>query len=271
MKQNSWQTIASVRLSTILAATLSIAAFFSPCNAKGTADSTKATELKELLPPGVEMFHIKYLSGPSVMELLHAFEIEFESIKKYGRTKLFIRFKDPLSAVRARKLLAKFDIPPRRIEIHLRQILASNVAVYEPVDGVNRMLDRPIPDETLRDQLKQAFRFRHYNLLGSGRSTANAGSRTMPSLKGSSTPKLVDASGDIRLNVAPIRANFWLEFIDEGKGVILLRDLRVNAAGGHVLKTSLNIKNGETVIVGSSVHEENDLAIITVVSARTVD
>lgn len=271
MKQYRFRTIATVKFPIVMAAILSMAAFFSPCNATGTADSTKGADLEELLPPGVEMFQLKYLTGSGVMELLRAFEIEFESIKSYGRTKLFIRFKDPLSAVRARKLLAKFDIPPRRIEIHLRRILASNVAFYETVDGKNRMFDRPIPDENLRNQLKQAFKFRHYNLLGSGRSTSNAGSRTMPSLKGSSTPKLVDRSGDKRLNVAPIRANFWLEFIDEGKGVIQLRDLRINSARGRVLNTSLNIKNGETVILGSSVHDGDDIAIITVVSARTVD
>ncbi len=265
------RAIAIARFLTILAVVLSIAPFSSSCNAKGTADSTRAADLEELLPPGVKMFHIKYLSVPKVVELLRAFEIEYESIKNYGRTKLFIKFKNPLSAVRARKLLAKFDTPPRRIEIHLRQILASNLALYELVDGVNRMLDRPIPDETLRNQLKQAFKFRHYNLLGSGRTTSNAGSRTMPALKGTSTPKLVDASGDKRLDVARIRANFWLEYIDEGKGVIQLRDFIVNSAGGHVLNTSLNIKNGETVIVGSSVHDGDDIAIITVVSARTVD
>ena len=271
MKQYRYRAITSVRRLTILAAVLSIAVFSLPCNAKETADSTKASDLEELLPPGVEMFKLKYLSGPKVMELLRAFEIEYESIKNYGRTTLFIRFKNPLSAARARKLLAKFDVRPRRIEIHLRQILASNVAFYEPVDGVNRMFDRPIPDETLRNQLKQAFKFRHYNLLGSGRSTSNAGSKTMPSLKSSTTPKLVDASGDELLNVARTWANFRLEFIDEGKGVIQLRDFIVDSAGGHVLNTSLNIKNDETVIVGSSFHDGDDIAIITVVTARTVD
>ncbi len=271
MKQFRSQAIAAVKFSTILASVLYVATFSSPCNAKETADSTKGAELEELLPPGVEMFHIKYLPVPGVMELLRAFEIEYESAKNYGRTKLFIKFKNPSSAVRARKLLAKFDIPPRRIEIHLRQILASNVAFYVPVDGVNRRLHRPVPDETLRNQLKQAFKFRHYNLLGSSRSISNAGSRGMPSVKPPSTPKLVDASGDKRLNFSGIRGSYWLDFIDEGKGVIQLRDLIVNSAGGHVLNTSLNIKNGETVIVGSSVHDEDDIAIITVVSARTVD
>ena len=271
MKQIGYQTTASVKLTTILAVVVTIVAFASPCNATGTTDSTKTADLLELLPPGVEMFNLKYLSDSEAMALLRAFEIEYESARSYGRTKLFIRFKDPLTTVRTRKLLARFDIPPRRIEIHLRQILASNAAFYERVDGANRLFARPIPDETLRNQLNQAFKFRHYNLLGSGRSTSNAGSRTMPSLSGSSTPKLVDASGDNRLNVAPIRAHFWLEFIDDGKGVIQLRDLRIDSARGHVLKTSLNIKNGETVIVGSSVHDEDDIAIITVVSARTVD
>ena len=183
MNQHRFRAIATVKLPTVLAAVLSIVAYTSPCTAEGTADSTNAADLEELLPPGVEMFHIKYLTGSAVMELLRAFEIEYESVKKYGRTKLFIKFKNPLSAVRARKLLAKFDIPPRRIEIHLRQILASNVAFYVPVDGVNRRLHRPVPDETLRNQLKQAFKFRHYNLLGSSRSISNAGSRGMPSVK----------------------------------------------------------------------------------------
>lgn len=271
MRQNSWQTIASVRLSTVLAAALSVAAFFSPYNAKGSVDSTKAADLEGLLPPGVEMFHIKYLSIHDVTELLHAFEVEYESIKNYGRTKLFIRFKDPLSAVRARKLLARFDIPPRQIEVHLRQVLASNVVYYEKVDGVYRRFERPIPDEILRNQLKQAFKFKHYHLLGSGRSTSNAGSRSRPSVHVSSRLKLADASGDEALNFASTRAGFLMDFIDEGKGVIQLRDLNVLSLGSHSLNTSLNIKNGETVIVGSSVHEEDDIAIITVVTARTVD
>ena len=73
------------------------------------------------------------------------------------------------------------------------------------------------------------------------------------------------------MNFASTIASFWLEFIDEGKGVIQLRDLKVLSPGSHVLNTSLNIKNGETVIVGRPVHDEDDIAIITVVSARTVD
>ncbi|MDE3258934.1 MAG: hypothetical protein OYM47_13950 [Gemmatimonadota bacterium] len=271
MKQYRCRAMATVKLSTILAAVLSIVAYASHCNAEGPADSTNAADLEELLPPGVEMFHIKYLSRHHVMELLRAFEIEYESINNYGRTKLFIRFKNPLSAVRARKLIAKFDVPPRRIEIHLRQILASNAAFYEAVDGVKRMLDRPIPDQTLQDQLKQAFKFRHYNLLGSGRSISSAGSRSKSTLQSSSSLKLTDASGDVVLNFSRIWANFWLEYIDEGKGVIQLRDLKFNSAGEIVLNAALNIKNGETVIVGSSVHDRDDIAIITVVSARTVD
>ena len=192
MNQHRFRAIATVKLPTVLAAVLSIVAYASHCNAEEPSDSTKTADLEELLPPGVEMFNLKYLSGNEVMALLDAFEIEYESVKNYGRTKLFIRFKDSLSTVRARKLLAKFDIPPRRIKIHLRQILASNAVFYERVDGANRIFDRPIPDENLRNQLNQAFKFRHYNLLGSGSSTSNAGGRTMPSLK------------------VPLRRNSWM-------------------------------------------------------------
>ncbi len=271
MKQYRCRAVTTARFPIMLAAVLSIAVCFSPCDAKDSADSTKTTDIEDLLPPGVEMFHLKYLSSPEVVELLRAFEIECESVRNYGRTKLFIRIKDPLSAVRARKLIARFDVPPRRIEIHLRQILASNAAFYEAVDGVKRMLYRPIPDQTLRDQLKQAFKFRHYNLLGSGRSISSAGSRSKSTLQSSSSLKLTDASGDEVLNFSRIWANYWLEYIDEGKGVIQLRDLKYNPVRGIVLNASLNIKNGETVIVGSSAHDRDDIAIITVVTARTVD
>lgn len=271
MKQYRYRATASVRFSTVFAAVLAIVAYTSPCNAEGTADSTNAADLEGLLPPGVEMFHIKYLSIRDVTELLHAFEVEYESVKNFGRTKLFIKFKNPLSAVHARKLLARFDIPPRQIEVHLRQVLASNVVYYEKVDGVYRRFKRPIPDEILRNQLKQAFKFRHYNLLGSGRSTSSAGSRSRPSVHISSRLKLADASGNEVLNFASTRAGFLMDFIDEGKGVIQVRDLNVLSLGSHSLNTSLNIKNGETVILGSSVHDEDDIAIINVVSARTVD
>ncbi len=245
----------------------------SPSDAKSSGRSIRAADLEEFLPPGVEVFDLKYISTGDFAGLLSVLELKttkFSPSDQSGQTRVFIRFEDPSSAEIARRLLAKLDIPPRRIEVRFLQVLASNESYYEWSRGSKGdKYERPVADESLLEQLKQAFKFRHFNLIDSFRMTLNAGINARTQNRPSRI-QLGDASGEEKLDILSGHASFSLDFIDDGKGVIQIRNLSAQAAT-HVLNTSLNVKNGETIIVGSSSLIKGNNELITVVTARTVD
>lgn len=245
----------------------------SPFDAKSSGRPIKAADLEEFLPPGVEVFDLKYISIGDFAGILSVLELKttkYTPSDQNGQTRVYIRFEDPSSAERARRLLAKLDIPPRRIEVRFLQVLASNESYYEWSRGSRGdKYERPVPNESLLEQLKLAFKFRQFNLIHSFRMTLNAGINARTQSRPSRI-QLGDASGEEKLNILSGHASFSLDFIDDGKGVIQIRNLSVQAAP-HVLNTSLNVKNGETIIVGSSSLIKGNNELITVVTARTVD
>ncbi|GEM_PF-6928769 len=284
-------------------------------------------ELKEFMPPGMEVFELNYISPNDLEALLRAFGIKFDRDKSaYFRNRLFLTFTDPATVERARQLLKKVDIPPRRIVLHFQLVLASDKAPVE---------QKPLRDMALLTQLKQVFRFNHYQLLDRAYLTLNSEESGTASL-----------AGGYRVSCKPT-------FIDEGKGVIKLRELTLSDGGSEawpaavarafgatpppapefkpadmeklreltpetqkrmeelqkkleeaqkqrmeelqkkleeaqkkafafegpkrvrrdnrLLTTSLNIKNGDTVIVGSSTIDEEDSALITIVTATVLN
>jgi hypothetical protein len=294
------------------------------------------SEWKEFAPPGMEVFELNHISPNEFLELLNTFGIKFDRDKRgYFRNRLFLTFTDPATAERARHLLKKIDIPPRRIVLHFQLVLASD----KPPSGQQK----PLTDVVLRDQLKQVFKFNSYQLLDRAYLTLNSEEGGSASL-----------AGGYRVSCKPT-------FIDEGKGVIKLRELTLSDVGGPIpapvvrmpefkpgdleklkelmrenrkqmadtlkqmeeaqkkafayleiqqekiqesqkrfeeawkkleesqkkafafdtrkgarrdnrlLTTSLNIKNGDTVIVGSSTIDGEDSALITVVTATVLN
>lgn len=279
---------------------------------------------KDFLKPGVEVFEGNYVDWNTFLRLLQTFDIQAEFRGDY-KNQWFLRFKDPADAERARQILKKIDVPPRRIVLQFQLVLASDKSPVE---------QKPLTDPTLLNQLRQVFKFNSYRALDRAYLTLNSEENGTTSL-----------AGRYQVSCKPI-------FIDEGKGVIKLRELTLSDMGvgfspaamvrppgempklpdlrklqelieaqkeklqerkrmeeaqkkmeeaqkrdeemqkraeeaqrkafafegpkrvrtnSRLLTTSLNIKNGDTVIVGSSTVDEEDAALITIVTATVLN
>ena len=226
-------------------------------------------DLEDLLLPGTEVFDLRYAHPNEVWSLFQAFELRPTSFKSH-KSKIYARFQDPAEAKRARKLLQKLDVPPRQIQVDFKQVLASNLTYYKQSSIGQRKFVQPVPDQKLLDQLKQVFKFEHYHLIGESNLIVNAGAKGELQL-GTDQALCLTSDSPVSIYVRENNVAFDVNHIDEGKGIIQLRTLKVWTVESGVLTTSLNIKNGDTVIVGSSAIDGTDTALIFIVKARTVD
>ena len=255
-------------LAVLLAATV----LTSPAVAQQTGSAKGGIE--DLLPVGTMIFEPRYLHPREVYTILTSL-IQCERINA-SESRIFVRFRDASDADRARKIIQKLDIPPRRVEVILRLVVASDAGLpqYDTVE-----------DKALLNQLGVAFRFKHYQMLGKSQLVVDSGKTgeiQFGTGKGYGTLQLQYAStssGNKELQ-AQIggRATFGVDFIDEGKGIIRLKNLCIwqqyhggEKGGSRILNTSLNIKNGDTVVLGGGDTATRDAALIVVVTAKTLD
>ena len=256
-------------LAVLLAATV----LTSPAVAQQTGSAKGGIE--DLLPVGTMIFEPRYLHPREVYTILTSL-IQCERINA-SESRIFVRFRDASDADRARKIIQKLDIAPRRVEVILRLVVASDAGLpqYDTVE-----------DKALLNQLGSAFRFSHYQMLGRSQLIVDSGKMgeiqfgTGKVHGGFLQLEYVDISRDkkeLRANAGG-RATFSVDFIDEGKGIIRLKDLCIwqqyhggEKGGSRILNTSLNIKNGDTVVLGGGDTATRDAALIVVVTAKTLD
>ncbi len=140
-------------------------------------------------------------------------------------------------------MINEIDVYPKQLLLEIKLIHASKKG---------KLISEEIKD--LISKLKPLFAFSSYVLLDSVTLRTENGANA----------ELLTGSSKYRFLCNP-------RFIEEGKGIIRLEQLRLHISKDPILATSLNIKNGETVVVGSSNIIENETSLILVVTARTVD
>lgn len=143
--------------------------------------------------------------------------------------------------------IAAFDSPPQLFRLSIQLVTASRVAVAPKV-----------PAEMKDVAMKLAMlRYNAFESLGLTEATAKEGD-----------PGLVDlASG--------YRAEFRLGEYDPTSDSVKVNDLRISRFQGEkkdqltqLIKTSLNLKIGQTVILGASRAPQSERALMMVVSVR---
>ena len=193
----------------------------------------EGAEIEDLMPPRVKVSEFDNVDSTEFIKTLEVFEIRLDSISTIG-SKRYIRFSDPHAAVRAKAIFDKLNVTRKTISFSVQVVLA--------LEEENKSKGQAIDDPELLDQLKQLFKFKDYRILDSGYKVEQSGGWIWIKL-------MSHIKEDLHVNVQPI-------YLEEGNGLIKLKDLQLYTRKGNkhieLLRTSLNVKSRDTVIVGGS-------------------
>lgn len=211
------------------------------------------TKPDSLFPPGVEMFELRYVSVQNFIETLKVLDIKYKKFH-FIESKVFISFEDQAEAIRAKQLLQKIDIEPKQINIRVSLVLALDEPSKESPQIENNILA----------QLKKTLRFQGYQLITSGFLIIKSGEKGLIPLDNKPAAENKPERYDARIEAI---------FINDGRGIIRLEGFGIVRYDGQMTRTlihtSLNIKNGDTVIVGSS--NINGQVYISVITAQVMN
>ena len=211
--------------------------------------------IEEILPAGVGLFEFQSITLQEFIGMLKVMGIRTDTGESIGG-KHYIRFESAEELARARDILARIDVPLKDIALHVQLVLATD----NTIDAVN------LPDDDgIRGQLRELFKFPRYYILSSSYLVTKSGQQVESYLEG--VPRLTGETMHDRRHKAEV-FSYYVEptFIDEGQGVIRVHNFSVTRTSPEparrLLKTTLNIKNGNSVIVGGSNIDERTYVVI---------
>ena len=192
-----------------------------------------------------ETFFVKHKPIPEI------FHIVKPMVSKYGRiihggTNSFTVTDDRNKLKEIKEIIYKYDIPPKQVWLEVRLILASS----EKKQGQKM----PKGLETIAKQLKTLFRYASYEILDDARVLAYEDKECF-SLIG---------DGNFQMKIKR------LEYVDVNGGLIKLDRFRLISGNQDMLTTTVNIPNGDTVILGASNVDGGGKALIIAVTAKTL-
>ena len=223
----------------------------------GQIQAQDNANLSDLAPPGTAVLKPRYISERAFFKMMQVLDIKVEKFNEADGL-MFIKFGSSNDQARALRLLERIDIPSKQMGIRLNLVVVvDNESIGDPVDP------------KVVEQLKKIFRFNGYRSLSSGYLVVESGQDGEIGLRG--IP--LDEN-----DTALYNASFKAKFIDDGKGVVKVEDLEIertyidkngNEEETQILETTLNIQNGDTVIVGST--HVADLIYITIITATVLE
>ena len=203
--------------------------------------------IKEILPAEVGLFEFQSITLQEFIGMLKVMGVRTNMGESIGG-KHYIRFGSAEELARARDILARIDVPSKDIALHVQLVLATD----NTIDALN------LPDDDgIRGQLREIFKFPRYYILSSSYLVVRSGQQVESELEGVRLPH----------HKAEV-FGFYVEptFIDEGQGVIRVHNLAITRTSPEptrrLLNTTLNIKNGNSVIVGGSTIDERTYVVI---------
>lgn len=216
------------------------------------ARAQNGDRIEEILPAGVGLFEFQSITLQEFIGMLKVMDIRPNTGESIGG-KHYIRFESAEELARARNILARIDVPLKDIALHVQLILATD----NKIDAMN------LPDDDgIRGQLREIFKFPRYYILSSSYWVVKSGQRVESELEGVQLDKKIHPRYKVEI------FGFWGEptFIDEGQGVIRVHNLAITRTRPEpvrrLLNTTLNIKNGNSVIVGGSNIDERTYVVI---------
>ena len=216
------------------------------------AQAQNGDRIEEILPAGVGLFEFQSITLQEFIGMMKVMGLRVNTGESIG-DKHYIRFGSEVELARARDILARIDVPLKDIALHVQLILATD----NEIDAVN------LPDDDgIRGQLREIFKFPRYYILSSSYLIAKSGQQVESYLEGVQLDKKMHHRHKAEI------FSYYVEptFIDEGQGVIRVHNFSVARTAPEparrLLKTTLNIKNGNSIIVGGSSIDERTYAVI---------
>jgi hypothetical protein len=143
------------------------------------------------------------------------------------------------------ELILQYDVPPTQIRLDVQLVAASNDA----------SVSQPFPEELnpIKKKLSDLFRYSQYALVGSTNTLIfeNEGCQM--------------AMGKNKYKVSIEQVEYFIN-----SGVIKLSRFQMSGENAH-LSTSVNISDGDTVILGKTSTSDPHEALITIVKAEVVE
>ena len=217
--------------------------------------------IEEILPPKVGLFEFQSITFQEFIGMMKVVGLRTSTGESIGG-KHYIRFASAEELAHARDILARIDVPLKDIALHVQLILATD----NTIDALN------LPDDDgIRGQLRELFKFPRYYILSSSYLVAKSGQLVESYLEG--VPRLTDEQPnetrhlyEPQHKVEVFKVYVEPAFIDEGPGVIRVHNFSITRTAPEparrLLKTTLNIKNGNSVIVGGSNIDERTYVVI---------
>ena len=217
------------------------------------------SEWEGIIPEGFTAFELENLSKGDFLRVLRKFDMEVEA--------LFLKFREPEARNRAVRLHQRLDILPQRIGLHFYLISTST----EMVEDVRGQIS-----EGIQEKLSEAFQFPHYAIVDQTFITANTNDKAESYLAGrykvTLKPKTA-SDGAIRLHGITVR-DIDLDFVLQKHSDIETNDPDPLSKGAdglrksdtRLIKTSVTVKSGETVVAGS--WDIGKATLITVITTR---
>lgn len=149
-------------------------------------------------------------------------------------------------------VIKEYDVP-------LKQIWLEVVLIQASGDGRSKP-DYPEEIKNIVKKMQSLFKFGKYTIIGRAEGMGLEGAHL-------SFSSLVEISSETKI---PFNVSTKLGHV---KGIIKLEDLNVSARGPQMsdIMTSINIKNGETVILGASKGVVEEGSLITVLTAKVME
>ena len=244
----------------VIALSFCVIAWFSGYGAASEA------EWKGIIPEGFTAFELENLSKEDFLRVLRKFDMEVEALE-FANNILFLKFREPEARNRAVRLHQRLDILPQRIGLHF-YLISTSTEMAEDVRGQI--------SEGIQEKLSEAFQFPHYTIVDQTFITANTNDKAESYLAGrykvTLKPKTA-SDGAIRLHGITVR-DIDLDFVLQKRSDIETNDPDPLSKGAdglrksdtRLIKTSVTVKSGETVVAGS--WDIGKATLITVITTR---
>jgi hypothetical protein len=213
--------------------------------AEGASD--QVFRLTKIVTAQQRDFRIRYRDPTDMVNLVRPYCDNDVTVSRKLGTITVKETAETLEAIE--QVIAKYDVPPKQIWLEVVLVMASGSGEGEPT--------YPEEIEEVVRKLGPLFRFSEYEIIG----RANA-----MGLEGSS---MHFSSGDSGDDVAVFEVGTQLGYADE---VITLEQLSVavQKPTGNAISTSVNLRDGEKVILGASRGDARKGSLITVLTAKVV-
>jgi len=211
--------------------------------------SLKSKDEFTVSSPTTKIYKIRYRNPEEIFTLIEPFLSSFEGAKATVSHNLkTITIKDRHGVhEKIENVIKEYDIPLKKIWLE--------VTIIEASQNGGEKKKFPAELEKVVKKLNTLFRFDNYEIVSRG------------DAMGMEESFLTFTSSSSKTPLKGFKAQARIGYFDE---VIKLDDFKIGMPTGNDLVTSINIKNGETVVVGSSRGRE-DLkqgSLITVVTAK---